>query len=121
VVVAPLRVARGIQNKVLEAMAMARPVVTTPDCARGLSVRPEAEIEVASDAADFAAKTLRLIDSPRAGALGRAARLRVLSDYAWEASLDRIERLFCADSGAATKPDAFAAGRIGADLRSAAR
>jgi sugar transferase (PEP-CTERM/EpsH1 system associated) len=121
VVVAPLRVARGIQNKVLEAMAMARPVVTTPDCARGLSARPEAEIEIARDAADFAARTVQLIDSPRAGALGRAARRRVLSDYTWEASLARIERLLSTDPGAASKPDAFADGRIGTDLRSAAR
>src|SRR5262249_48188099 len=40
VVVAPLRVTRGIQNKVLEAMAMARPVVVTPGVAQALSARP---------------------------------------------------------------------------------
>ncbi|HCY01758.1 MAG TPA: glycosyl transferase family 1, partial [Erythrobacter sp.] len=38
-VVAPLLIARGVQNKVLEAMAMARPVVLTPGAATGIEAR----------------------------------------------------------------------------------
>ena len=52
-VVAPLRLARGIQNKVLEAMAMARPVVASPDCAAPIEARLDEELLAANDAADY--------------------------------------------------------------------
>ena len=61
VVVAPLRVARGIQNKVLEAMAMAKAVVVTPAVAAGMSARAGVELEVASDASEFTEKVLALM------------------------------------------------------------
>ena len=91
-VVAPLRVARGIQNKELEAMAKARPVVATPACAAALSVRPGTELEVAGDAESFGAKVLGLMEPARAEAMGRAARRRVLHDYAWQASFDLLDQ-----------------------------
>lgn len=93
VVVAPLRVARGIQNKVLEAMAMARPVVATPACAGALSARPGIELEVASDPQVFASKVLASMDPVRSRQMGELARERVLRDYAWPASLHRLEGL----------------------------
>jgi sugar transferase (PEP-CTERM/EpsH1 system associated) len=93
VVVAPLRVARGIQNKVLEAMAMARPVVATPACAGGLSARAGVELEVAADPKGFAAKVHALMDPARARAMGELARERVLHDYAWRASFELLDPL----------------------------
>lgn len=93
VVVAPLRVARGIQNKVLEAMAMAKPVVATPACASSLSARQGIELEVASEAQPFASKVIALMDPARAQEMGRRARERVLRDYAWPASLGQLEGL----------------------------
>jgi len=90
-VVAPLRVARGIQNKVLEAMAMGRPVVTTPACASPLSVRVGVELDVAGDPASFAEKVLALMRPEHAEAMGRAARVRVLRDYAWPASFALLD------------------------------
>jgi len=93
VIVAPLRVARGIQNKVLEAMAMARPVIVTPAMAAGMSARPGVELEVASDAAEFASKVLLLIDSEKARRMGPDARARVLRDYAWSANYARLDEL----------------------------
>jgi len=92
-VVAPLRVARGIQNKVLEAMAMARPVVATPACAAALSARAGMELEVAGDAESFGEKILALMHSARAETMGRAARERVLRDYAWRASFDLLDQV----------------------------
>ncbi len=92
VVVAPLRVARGIQNKVLEAMAMAKPVVATAVAAAALSARPD-ELETASDAHGFASKVLALMDPERGNALGRRARERMLKDYAWPASLRQLDEL----------------------------
>ena len=93
VVVAPLRVARGIQNKVLEAMAMAKPTVVTSAAAAALSALPGLEIEVAADAHAFAAKVLEVIDPARAERMGTLARARVLADYTWPASLKSLDQL----------------------------
>ncbi len=93
VVVAPLRLARGIQNKILEAMAMGRPVVASTTCVQALSARPGQELKPAEDAADFLAATLALLEDPGAAAeMGRAGRQRVLTDYAWAAHLQRLDR-----------------------------
>jgi len=109
VVVAPLRVARGIQNKVLEAMAMARPVVATVGAAAALSARGD-EIEVASDARSFAAKVLALLDPDRGEALGRRARARMLRDYTWPASLAQLDALLERDA-VPVRPGALAISR----------
>lgn len=93
VVVAPLRVARGVQNKVLEAMAMARPVVAMAACAEPLSAEPERELLVARDADGFARQVEALLaDRARADAIGTLARRRVLSDYSWDAHLGAFDR-----------------------------
>ncbi|MCX7893486.1 MAG: TIGR03087 family PEP-CTERM/XrtA system glycosyltransferase [Burkholderiales bacterium] len=93
VAVVPLRVARGIQNKVLEAMAMGKPVVVTPACAASLEAVPGREIAVASDATAFARAVLELIDGARSAEMGTAARARVLASYSWDASLAGLDRL----------------------------
>ena len=93
VVVAPLRVARGIQNKVLEAMAMARPVVVSATCAAALCARPGVDVEVAASASEFAAKVRALIGSANARAMGERARARVLDDYVWRASFAQLDAL----------------------------
>ena len=93
VVVAPLRVARGIQNKVLEAMAMAKPVVVTMPTAVALSAQRGTELEVASEAPAFAEKVLMLMDPERALRMGSLARARVLVDCAWPASYALLDEL----------------------------
>src|SRR5690606_33223519 len=93
VVVAPLRVARGIQNKVLEAMAMEKAVVATPACAAGLGAQAGSEIEVAADANDFAEKVLALLGGEHASRIAQAARRRVLSSYAWTASFACLDEV----------------------------
>ena len=93
-VVAPLRVARGIQNKILEAMAMGRPVVTTGACAGAIDARPGADLLVASDAGQFAAAVENLLcDTESAAAIGSAGRAAVLARYSWEAHLSVIDSL----------------------------
>ena len=62
-VVAPLRVARGVQNKVLEAMAMARPVVATAVAVEGIDIAGNDGLEVADSRHGFAEKTLRFLDT----------------------------------------------------------
>jgi sugar transferase (PEP-CTERM/EpsH1 system associated) len=92
VVVAPLRVARGIQNKVLEAMAMGKAVIVSPHAASALRAQPGLEVEVAAGEEEFAAKVLRLLGTPAAAEMGALARLRVLRDYEWAANLRRFDQ-----------------------------
>jgi glycosyltransferase involved in cell wall biosynthesis len=96
VCVAPLKLARGIQNKVLEAMAMARPVVASAAAAEGID--HAGTIRVAADAQDVAAQVLALLDAPAdAAELGRAARAQVLRRYGWDARLAPLDALFGVD------------------------
>jgi sugar transferase (PEP-CTERM/EpsH1 system associated) len=90
--VAPMRIARGIQNKVLEAMAMARPVVVTPDALAGIDAVPGAEVIVAGDAGAFAAGCLAAA-GPEGVAIGQAARRRVVADYVWSERLRGFDAL----------------------------
>ena len=93
VVVAPLRVARGIQNKVLEAMAMGKPVAASAACAAALSARPGTDLAVASDARGFAAATLWAMQPPHAQQLACHARARIERDYAWTHSQRQVEQI----------------------------
>ena len=88
VVAAPLRIARGIQNKVLEAMAMARPVVASPAAFEGIEAEPGRHLLVADGASAQAAAIAGLLADPaKACALGQAARRRMEEAYRWEARL----------------------------------
>ncbi|HEY0446265.1 MAG TPA: TIGR03087 family PEP-CTERM/XrtA system glycosyltransferase [Allosphingosinicella sp.] len=87
-VAAPLRIARGIQNKVLEAMAMARPVVASAAAFRGIEAQPGRDLIVADSAHEQARAVLDLLDDPiHAEAVGAAARRQMESVYRWEAQL----------------------------------
>ena len=86
VVVAPLMLARGVQNKVLEAMAMARPVIASPAAAEGID--HAGTIRVAQGAA---AVIEALSDRAGAARLGQAARARVLARYDWDACLAPLD------------------------------
>jgi glycosyltransferase involved in cell wall biosynthesis len=93
VAVAPLRVARGVQNKVFEAMAMGRPVVVSSAVAQGIHGAPLTEFDVAGDAREFAHKVVALMDPATGEAMGRQARRRVVNDYDWDARLARFGEL----------------------------
>jgi sugar transferase (PEP-CTERM/EpsH1 system associated) len=88
VAVAPLRIARGIQNKVLEAMASGVPVVASPAAKSGIDARPGEHLLVADGARDFAAAVVRLLtDTEAARRIRIAARARVEQRYSWERNL----------------------------------
>ncbi len=91
VIVAPMRIARGIQNKVLEGMAMARPVVVTSMGLEGIGAEDSNEVWVADDAVGFAKQINAILRSDNKD-IGLAARERVCKDFTWEQSLPRIDR-----------------------------
>jgi sugar transferase (PEP-CTERM/EpsH1 system associated) len=93
VVVAPLRIARGLQNKVLEAMAMERPVVASTDCAAPIDAAAGKELLVASEPSAYVEAIGQLLDNPtEAERIGKAARQRVVEHYSWEAHLGGIDQ-----------------------------
>jgi polysaccharide biosynthesis protein PslH len=94
VVVAPLRIARGIQNKVLEAMAMANPVVASPAAFEGIEAEPGRHLLVADGAENMAAAIRRLLAHlDEAKRLGGAARALVRATYRWDARLQPLDDL----------------------------
>lgn len=93
VVVAPLRVARGIQNKILEAMAMAKPVVASDSCVAVIGAKEGVEIFSAENEVMFLEKIKKLLQHPdEARLLGLAARAKVMSDFSWNAHLGVIDQ-----------------------------
>ncbi len=92
-VVAPLRIARGIQNKVLEAMAMARIVVASPPAVEGIPGTSGREFLVAEDARAFAIHLTDIVERKAHGDVGGAARAYVLATYDWLKSLCKLDAI----------------------------
>lgn len=89
--VAPLQIGRGIQNKVLEAMAMRRAVICTPAALSGVDAEVGREVALADGIAEFSQQVIDLMRSPnRANAMGSAGRARIEADYTWESSGRRL-------------------------------
>lgn len=96
--VAPMRIARGIQNKVLEAMAMEKPVIVSGPGFEGINAEPGKELLLANTAKEIVSYMPRLI----AGAydsLGKEARARVKKDFSWEANLPIVRQWLEAEKG----------------------
>ena len=108
VVVAPLRLARGVQNKVLEAMAMGRPVVAAASCVAAVDARPGEELLPAAEVDDYVQQIDLLLQQPqRAEQVGAAGRACVLQRYSWTARLSGIDHVL-ASSTAGQEPPARA-------------
>ncbi|MFZ6814878.1 TIGR03087 family PEP-CTERM/XrtA system glycosyltransferase [Undibacterium sp. Rencai35W] len=90
VAVAPLRIARGIQNKVLEAMAMAKAVIVSPQALEGIDAAIGEELILAEDENSFAHAVSVALEKTDT-ALEKAARLRVIARYNWDANLQKVD------------------------------
>lgn len=91
-VVAPMRVARGIQNKVLEGMAMGKIVLTTAMGLEGITARHGTHVLVA-DTPEAMCRELARVDEGAFGDMGEKARQFVLEHHSWKASLAPLRRV----------------------------
>jgi len=90
--VAPLAIARGTQNKILEAMAMGVPVVTSSVAAGGVDAEPENHLLVADTPQQIAAAVLRITQNPaQRQHFAKSGRERMLSHHAWPRSMQRLD------------------------------
>lgn len=95
VYVAPLRMGSGTRLKLLEALAMARPVVSTTLGAEGITAEDGQHLLLADTPEEFAGAVLRLLDDPGLGArLGAAGAALVAAQYDWPAIVPRLEKVY---------------------------
>lgn len=92
-VVAPLRLARGIQNKILEAMSMAKPVVASSAAASGMRAASGVDFETAGSGDEFCRKVLAVMQPEVGIQMGKSARARIVADYGWARNLSALDRL----------------------------
>lgn len=94
IAVAPVRIARGVQNKVLEAMAMSRPIVTTSAAFSGIDAEPGRDLIVRDSAEDFAEAVNAVVsDDTLSASLGGNARRCVEQRYSWAAQLHKLDHV----------------------------
>lgn len=106
VTVAPLAIARGTQNKILESMAMGVPVVASALAARGVDAEPGQHLLTGATPSEIAEQTLRVLGDPEERArLSRAGRERVAERHNWSATLDAFETRLATLLGKTTRKE----------------
>lgn len=90
--VAPLRLARGTQNKILESMAMGVPVVATAQAAKGIHATPGTHLLVGDDEQSFARQVMEILSNDaRRDTLAAAALEHLRGTYSWDASMKILD------------------------------
>lgn len=96
--VIPLRIARGLQNKVIEAMATGNAVVATSNASDGIVCHDNYDIAIADGADSFAEKVIHLLkDEHSRSEMGRRAVENIRLNYSWEGNLEKFDELLNAD------------------------
>jgi glycosyltransferase involved in cell wall biosynthesis len=102
IAIAPLRIARGVQNKVLEALSFGLPVVATMNAYEGIDVVPGRDLLVADTPVEFSSAIVDLLRNPgKRGSLSRSGRTVIESRYSWDATMLNLEHLLlevCGDT-----------------------
>jgi glycosyltransferase involved in cell wall biosynthesis len=93
VVVAPLQIARGVQNKVLEAMAMARPVVATGAATRALAVKSGVELRIEDDHRLFGKAVTDILTNAASCTFGAKGRAYIEKNHEWGQLMTAFEAL----------------------------
>lgn len=94
VCVIPLRLARGVQNKVLEAMAMERPVMATSMAIQGIEAVTDKQLLISDSPEEFASKVMDLLKNEKKRRdLGRNSRKWVKSNYQWSSNMKMLEEI----------------------------
>lgn len=94
IAIAPLRIGGGTRLKIVEAMALARPVVSTSIGAEGIDIEHDRDLLLADTPSEFADAVLSLLARPaEAAELGLRGRRLVEDAYSWDSSAGRLERL----------------------------
>jgi glycosyltransferase involved in cell wall biosynthesis len=92
VAIAPLKIARGTQNKILECMSMSVPVVSSPQAARGVQASPEEHLLVGRNDVDFADQVIRLLRDHRLRRqIAAAARRQLRAGHSWPRSMELLD------------------------------
>jgi sugar transferase (PEP-CTERM/EpsH1 system associated) len=105
VFVAPLRVARGVQNKLLEALAMGLPCVASRVAWRGTVLPEGAGLLVADSAAEFAERVTRLLQTPALRTeMAEKARAAADAKYRWEEQMAAFDRVIDAVTARPASP-----------------
>ncbi len=91
VIVAPMRIARGVQNKVLEGMSMAKTVITTSKGLEGIDAEIDIDVFVADDPETFANKIFDVLRNMTSDDLGMSARNNIVNNYLWSTTLKKLE------------------------------
>jgi sugar transferase (PEP-CTERM/EpsH1 system associated) len=103
-VIAPMRVARGIQNKVLEAMAMAKPVIATSDAIEGINAESGRHVQIADTPETFSGAVVGVLNGTLGADLPARARDFVERKFGWNASLDALDTLLDGERPTAITP-----------------
>ena len=97
VTVAPLQIARGTQNKILESMAMGVPVVASEIAAGGVDAIPGKHLLTANEPEEYVRHIVGLLDNPAWRLqVGSAARRRVTDNHSWPASMTKLDGIVSA-------------------------
>jgi polysaccharide biosynthesis protein PslH len=115
VVAVPVRIGGGTRLKVVEGLAMEKPIVSTTLGCEGLAVRDREHLLIADDPASFAARIFDVFENPDGSAeLGRAGRRLVEAQYSWDLAGERLESLYHEltgeQAGPSIEPELAAAG-----------
>jgi sugar transferase (PEP-CTERM/EpsH1 system associated) len=93
--IAPIRIAAGLQNKVLEGMSMGLPMVITSAANEGIKAIKGKHVLIADSAQDFADQIIQLLRNPeRSANLGAAAREFIIEEWSWEKHFSDLEQVF---------------------------
>jgi sugar transferase (PEP-CTERM/EpsH1 system associated) len=105
VAIAPLSIARGTQNKVLECMAMGIPVVASPQAAKGVQARPGRDLLAGGTPEESASHIVELLRNPELRTrIAEAGRQQVIRAHSWEESMKLLDRVIEAPGRASDQP-----------------